>query len=211
MTSATAMDAAPASPVLRWPVLSRAFRLVVFALLAVGGLATMVQAHVIRGWESEVCAWAIGRLTSSSASADAARTTFSWDLFTPRAHGLIITPECTVAVMIGPLLISVAVVAAVRRLRPWRPLVGAAVGAALLTIVNFARLLIIAEAIHLFGDRAAFWWSHVVIGSLLSLAGFLGALAFAIRFSFADGRTGGPIRVGSPRRLDPSPTRKATP
>jgi len=182
-----------------------------FILLAGVGVATMARARAIRGWESEACAWLIGRLTSSSASADAPRTSFSWDLFTPRAHGLIITPECTVAVMVGPLLISVAVIAGLRRLRPWRPLVGAVVGAAFLVVVNLVRLLIIAEAIHLFGDRAAFWWTHVVIGSLLSLAGFLGALAFAIRFSFADQRTRGSTRGGPPHRPETSPTRKATP
>jgi exosortase/archaeosortase family protein len=176
-------------------------------LLVVTGTALVANGPLVRGFEARGTQLLVGLITRSTTRSDPARATLYWDLFTPSAHGLTVTPECTAAYTVGPLLIGLGLFARSARLRTGWLVAGALAAAVLLEAVNLARLTLIAWSVDAFGDRAALWWSHTVIGSALSLGSVILAVACALRLAFADRRSG---RSPSSPAPPAPPTNEAT-
>lgn len=87
-----------------------------------------------------------------------------------RYLGLLVTPECTVAILMAPFLLCTA-------WNIWRqpgivrPLSALGVALALLTLVNQLRLLTIAWLVRDMGIGSGFYWGHTLIGSLVTVFG----------------------------------------
>lgn len=177
-------------------------RLPASLLLLAAGLWFLLAANTVRGLEARGTAAIIGFATSSTTSVYPGRATFYWDLYTPKVYGLVVTPQCTVAYTGGPLLLVVALVALLRRLPPSRVLAGSLAALTVIITCNLARLTLIAWSIHRFGERAGLWWSHVLIGSLLTIGSLGLALACIVRIAF---------RPTSARCASAAPARRVPP
>jgi len=87
-----------------------------------------------------------------------------------RYLGLLVTPECTVAILMAPFLLCTA-------WNIWRqpgivrPLFALAVSVALLTLVNQLRLMTIAWLVRGMGISSGFYWGHTLVGSLITVFG----------------------------------------
>lgn len=160
------------------------------ALLAMS-IALVCWHAVYRALEVRIAAVLIGALTSAGVAAAPQRQTVYFGLGTGHAIGLRITPECTSAFLVVPLL---AVAAAMLWLRPRiirRVLAAAAVGTAVLVLVNQLRLLTLVALISNFGRERGYYLGHTLLGSMVSVFG--GAAALVV-FVWVATRTGGPGR-----------------
>jgi exosortase/archaeosortase family protein len=68
-----------------------------------------------------------------------------------------------------------------RRLTVHGVLIATAVTAAVLTVVNVLRLLVILVATHWWGLAGGYRWSHEVYGSLITVAGVCGGVALFLK------------------------------
>jgi len=98
----------------------------------------------------------------------------------PKWIGLVVTPECTVALLIAPLLALAAFLVLGRRLRIRSVLLATALTGAFLVVVNMIRLLVIVVSTHRWG-LSAFRWTHEIYGSLISIAGVCIASVFFLK------------------------------
>lgn len=89
---------------------------------------------------------------------------------TPYWVGMEVTPECTSAWLLAPLLGLAAVLAFGRRLTLRAVIIATAVTAGFLFAVNILRLTLILLAIHWWGYDG-YKWSHEVYGSLVTIIG----------------------------------------
>jgi exosortase/archaeosortase family protein len=90
--------------------------------------------------------------------------------------GLIITPECTIALLIVPFLLLTAGTVWIRMPLRW-PLIALAAAVLLLTAVNQLRLLTVTWFILGMGTHSGFYWGHTLVGSLITIAGIAVSLA----------------------------------
>jgi exosortase/archaeosortase family protein len=101
-------------------------------------------------------------------------------LGTPRGFGLVITNECTSAVLLIPLLVMMGSFMMFSRVSLRRQLLALAVGAALMLVVNIMRVAGICWATYSYGFDPGYKYSHVFVGSAFSLIGFVGAMLLAL-------------------------------
>lgn len=161
--------------------------LLFIALFAMGAFA-IVDAGFVRMTEAASSASVVGTLTSSDTYVRPHSSSFYWLMGTSDARGLHITPECSVAYVVGPLLILCGLLSLLRRL-PVRRMVGAAIaGVAVIASVNLLRISMVAVAVTHFPSDRAMWWWHVVVGSIVSLVGVGSGLALTTRVAFGGDR-----------------------
>jgi exosortase/archaeosortase family protein len=96
--------------------------------------------------------------------------------FPPGQVGLVVTPECTVALLIIPFLLVTA--AAVWMRAPLRrPLAALAAAIVLIAAFNQLRLLTVAWFILAMGSASGFYWGHTLVGSLITVVSLASSLA----------------------------------
>jgi exosortase/archaeosortase family protein len=106
------------------------------------------------------------------------RQTVYFGLGTPTELGLRMTPECTSAFLLIPLI---AVAAALIALRPAiyrRVLFSLGLAAVVLIAVNQLRILTLAGLVGWLGTYRGYYWGHTMIGSMVSVFG--GAIALVL-------------------------------
>jgi len=155
--------------------------LVSLALLGAGVGLLLVQPQ-IRAMESLIASWVAINVLDMTIVHQAGTAVMYLTLpeqgATTSWIGLEITPECTVALLIAPLIILSAGLVLGRRLSIRALLIATLVTAVLFVVVNLIRLLVIAGATHLWG-LSAFRWTHEIYGSLISIVGVcLGIVVF---------------------------------
>jgi len=166
-------------------------RRLVALLLVLAGMAVIASAQAVRAVEAAIAAALIGPLTRTQTYVWGSRGSFFWGMGTDHAHGIRITGECSLAYVAGPMLIGFGLLLLLKRLPSPQVVVGAAVGIALMLIVNTFRLLLIAGAIHHWDSETAFWWAHVVLGSMVAVIGNVVGMAVALTIAFRN-RPGAP-------------------
>jgi exosortase/archaeosortase family protein len=112
----------------------------------------------------------------------------AWFAKSPVLHiGLIVTPDCTIALLTIPFLVSTALLVWQRApLR--RSITGLAVALLLLEVLNQARLLTIAGTILVMGYPGGYYWGHTLVGSIIIVVGLAAAVAIFAMLTL--GRTG---------------------
>jgi exosortase/archaeosortase family protein len=173
------------------PVGTRVLARCMAAALLAMAVALVCWHAAYRAMEIRIAAVLIGALTSSGVYAAPQRQTVYFGLGTGHAIGLRITPECTSAFLVVPLL---AAAAAMLWLRPriiGRVLAAAGVGTAVLVLVNQLRLLTLVVLISGFGRERGYYLGHTLLGSMVSVFG--GAVALVV-FVWVATRSGGPAR-----------------
>jgi exosortase/archaeosortase family protein len=95
--------------------------------------------------------------------------------------GLQITVECTTLVLVVPTLAFCAIaIMCLRNLRWTGWIIGALVGLAMVSVVNLARIGMIAAATVWWKD-GGYEWSHLLIGTVFALIGIVASLAVMLR------------------------------
>jgi exosortase/archaeosortase family protein len=161
-------------------------RLVFMAVLACVAVLLVVFQHQFRDLEAVVAAHLCSIVTPTLAAPGAPIVWFG--LGTPNGFGLVITPDCSSALLIAPLCVLGILLMIPRKLPLHRVWAGLAVAAALLVAGNMARIGLIAEMIHLYGIGAGYQLGHLVLGSLLSMVCI--AISMVVLTLIVTGRAG---------------------
>jgi exosortase/archaeosortase family protein len=149
------------------------------------GLAALVYRKIfqIRVFE----AWLSSRIVAKATSLPTGywhKFAGMWFAPTPSDQiGLIITPECTVALLVIPFLLITAVTVWLRTPLRW-PLTALAAAVVLLVTINQLRLLTVVWFIRAMGNQSGFYWGHTLVGSLITIAGIgLSLLVYSLIFA----------------------------
>jgi exosortase/archaeosortase family protein len=142
-------------------------RLVAIAVLAAITVLLLVFQYQFRDVEAAAAARLYGAVTPTLAAPGAPIVWFG--LGAPGAFGLVITPDCSSALLIAPLCVLGIGLSIPRKLALRRVCAGLAVAAALLVAGNLARIGLIAVMIRLYGIGTGYQLGHLVLGSLLSV------------------------------------------
>lgn len=163
-------------------------RLLPSALLVACGGLLIVANDAFRSLEAR-CAQPVVALATGSTSG-AVRDVVFFGLGTDHSTGLRITTGCTTAGLLVPFLLVMAAIVAKSTVPVVRVLVVTALGALMLLAVNVLRLTVIAWATSMWGLGDGFEISHVLIGSILAVAGFAGTLVVSVRLLVRGGKPG---------------------
>jgi exosortase/archaeosortase family protein len=109
---------------------------------------------------------------------------------------LVITPACTVALLMAPFLVAAALLIWQRVPLRW-PLIAVAVALVMLVAVNQFRLLAIVWFVRGLGYQKGFYWGHTMVGSVITIVGLATSLGVFVVLS-------GRHRYFRPRRADQS-------
>jgi exosortase/archaeosortase family protein len=142
-------------------------RFVTIAVLAAIAVLLLVFQYQFRDLEAAAAARLYGAVTPTLAAPGAPIVWFG--LGSPGAFGLVITPDCSSALLIAPLCVLGIGLAIPRKLMLRRVCAGLAVAAALLVTGNLARIGLIAVMIRLYGIGTGYQLGHLILGSLLSV------------------------------------------
>lgn len=176
-------------------------RILVVGLLAVA--VGLVLAHrIYRTAEIVLAGWAVDLTTSSGVYVAASRQTVYFGLGSSTPLGLKMTPECTSAFLLLPLLVVGAVMIALRPRITRRVLLALAVAAVAVIVVNQLRVLTLVGLVNWLGIDRGYYWGHTLLGSMVSVIGGAAAL---VLFVWLSTRT----PKGTPAR-EPRPTGEAT-
>jgi len=155
---------------------------VVGALLGVG--AALVGWHgVYRSLEIRLAAVLIDATTSSGVYVAPHRQTVYFGLGTDHAIGLKITPECTSAFLVVPLLLVAAAMVSLRPRITRRVLASLGLAVVVLVLVNQVRMLTLVALIGGFGRHRGYYLGHTLLGSMVSVFGGAAALVLFVWLS----------------------------
>ncbi|MDH6119786.1 exosortase/archaeosortase family protein [Kitasatospora sp. GAS204B] len=148
------------------------------ALLALATLLLLLRQADFRSMEARVCADLMGSVMSggSQSSAD----TVYVGIGTRAPLGLKITAECTVLILLVPLMAAGTVLMACTRISLARITAALAAAGVIIIAANQLRLALILLFIRAWGMQTGYEISHKFVGSLVALAGF--ALGFLVLF-----------------------------
>lgn len=153
-------------------------RVLVATTLVSAGILLVACHEMVRTWEAMLSArWLDGILAGGADPVGVG----IYVRDTP-AGGLVfqITPECTVVVLVAPMLLFGAALALHRRTGLARALWATVAGCVLLTVVNQFRIGLIIWATQQWGLDPGYEISHKLVGSVIGIGGFVGAVIVAL-------------------------------
>lgn len=107
-----------------------------------------------------------------------ARQTVYFGLGGDSPFGLRMTPECTSAFLVLPLLVVGAIMIALRPRITRQVLIALGVAALAVIVVNQLRVLTIVGLVNWLGTDLGYYWGHTMLGSMVSVFG--GAVALVL-------------------------------
>ncbi|MDQ2810949.1 MAG: exosortase/archaeosortase family protein [Actinomycetota bacterium] len=166
------------------------------AMGLLGGIALslMIYQYQFRNLEADAAAHLFGVITPTLAGASAPIIWFG--LPGAKAFGLVITPDCSSALLIVPLCVLGMLLMIPRKLRVRRVAKAVAVAATLLVSGNMLRIAVIAVTTRLGGLGAGYQFGHLVLGSLISIVCI--ALSLTLLTAMVSSKDG--VRVSAVRR-----------
>ena len=150
-------------------------RVTIVVLLAAA--AGLVFAHrLYRTAEISLSGLVLQVLSSDGVYVAAERQTVYFGLGTDTPLGLHMTPECTSAFLVLPLLVVGAVMIALRPRIQQRVLLALAVAVGAVVVVNQFRVLTLVGLVDWLGVDTGYYWGHTLLGSMVSVFGGAAAL-----------------------------------
>lgn len=144
--------------------------------------AVLVGLFVLQSWfragEAALSSQVVAALAHTRTSAVPGQAVLYFGFGGDKVLGLKITPECTAAFLIAPL---VAVAAVMVRLRPAvtrRVLAALGIGVLLLILTNQLRITVVVWLVQWLGPDTGYYWGHTLMGSAVSVVG--GAVSLAV-------------------------------
>jgi exosortase/archaeosortase family protein len=170
------VDGAPLRP----NTYARTARWFAAAAFASTGVTLVVLARAWRGVEAVLSGSAIQFVTGQTTMAVPKRHLLILYQHTSVQSVFVLTSECSVAYLIAALLIGGAPLLLLRQLAPWRTAMAITATAAILTLVNVARLTAIGATVSVWGRDPGLAIAHTYLGSLLTVVGTcVAGVAFA--------------------------------
>jgi hypothetical protein len=151
-------------------------RAAAIAALALTASALLVFEYQFRHLEAVTASAMIGLMTPTLAATKAPIIWFG--LGQPGAFGLVITPDCSSALLLVPLCLLGIGLMIPRRLHAGRVAGGLGGAAVLLIGGNMARIGVIAVAVRIAGLGLGYQVGHLIIGSLVSIICIAASLVF---------------------------------
>jgi hypothetical protein len=137
------------------------------AVLGVVVLTLVIFEYQLRHAEADAAGGIYGLVTPVLV---ATRAPIIWfGLGTPGAFGLVITPDCSSALLVAPLCALGMVLMIPRKLAMHRVAKALSVAATVLVAGNLTRIGVIALAIRVAGIGTGYQVGHLVLGSLISI------------------------------------------
>jgi hypothetical protein len=169
------------------------------AALGVTAVALLVFEYQFRHIEAVAASTMISVMTPALAATKAPIIWFG--LGQPRAFGLVITPDCSSALLLVPLCLLGIGLMIPRRLHAGRVASGLGGAAVMLVGGNLARIGIIALAIRVAGLGLGYQVGHLIVGSLVSIVCIAASLVFLAWTITSPWRhpADGPAGAGSPQ------------
>ena len=99
---------------------------------------------------------------------------------------LVVTPECSVLLMLIPLMALFGLLLGLGRLKNRNLLLATGVAALIMIVINQLRLAMIVGSIHLFGFARGYPISHIYLGSVFAVFGFAFAIFTFIKIASRD-------------------------
>lgn len=149
------------------PVIARS-RIVPIALLGGIVLSLLLFQYQFRHLEAAAAGGVYGLITPTLAASSAPIVWFGLGM--PGSFGLVITPECSSALLLAPLCVLGMGLMIPRKLAVRRVFAALAVAALFLVTGNLARIGLIAVMIRLYGMGTGYQVGHLILGSLVSIA-----------------------------------------
>jgi len=157
-------------------------RVVVIALL--GAAAALVLANqAYRNAEITLSGFLIGVVGSDGVAVVPDRQTVYFGLGSDTPLGLRMTPECTSAFLVLPLLVIGAVMIALRPRVTRRVLLALAAASVAVVVVNQLRVLSLVGLVEWLGTDDGYYWGHTLLGSMVSVFGGAAALVLFVRLA----------------------------
>ncbi|MET1072307.1 MAG: exosortase P [Umezawaea sp.] len=157
-------------------------RVIVVALL--GAAAALVFANrLYRDAEISLSGLLLGVVDPGGVAVVPERQTVYFGLHSGTPLGLRMTPECTSAFLVLPLLVIGAVVVALRPRVKRRVLLALGAAAVVVVVVNQLRVLTLAGLVEWLGVDTGYYWGHTLLGSMVSVFGGAAALVLFARLA----------------------------
>jgi exosortase/archaeosortase family protein len=156
---------------------SRFVRLAVAGFLLACAIVVPSQDQRIRDAEAWLASHVIAMLGVPTGFLGGSAS-MAWFALSPKFRiGLIVTPDCTVALLTIPFLVAGALLIWLRA-PVWRTAGGIALAVVSLELLNQARLFMIAAMTRFIGYPTGFYWGHTLFGSVLLVLGLTAILTF---------------------------------
>ncbi len=167
-----AVASAPLPSFSRFPL-----RVAVLAVIAVAvGLVLAERAY--RVFEVQFAGAILRIITTSGVFVAGERETVYFGLSGDTPLGLRMTPECSSAFMLLPLLLVTAAMLYFRPRNAKRLFTSLAISAVVVILVNQMRILAIFGLVNWLGVDEGYYWGHTLLGSMVSVLG--GAIALVL-------------------------------
>ncbi len=145
-------------------------------VIALGALAATVAGLVLaerfyRELEVRLAGAILDVVTTSGVYVAGDRESVYFGLTGAAPFGLRMTPECSSAFLLLPLLLVTAVMLYFRPANGKRLLFSLGIAALVVILVNQLRILTIVGLVHLYGTDEGYYWGHTLLGSMVSVLG----------------------------------------
>ena len=150
-------------------------RVIVFALLG-AATALVVANQAYRDAEITLSGLLLRAVGADGVAVVPDRQTVYFGLGSDSPLGLRMTPECTSAFLVLPLLVVGAVLIALRPRITRRVLVALAAATVVVVVVNQFRVLTLVGLVEWLGTDDGYYWGHTLLGSMVSVFGGAAAL-----------------------------------
>ena len=156
----------------------------VVALALLGASAALVVANqAYREAEVSLAGLLLGAIGPDGVAVVAERQTVYFGLGSDTPLGLRMTPECTSAFLVLPLLVIGAAMIALRPRITRRVLVALGAAAVAVVVVNQFRVLTLVGLVEWLGVDTGYHWGHTLLGSVVSVFGGAAALVLFVRLA----------------------------
>ncbi|MEU0797990.1 exosortase P [Amycolatopsis sp. NPDC005961] len=160
-----AVASAPNSGTTKFPLV------IALGALVVAGAALVLAERFYRELEVRLAGVILDLITTSGVYVAPDRESVYFGLSSATPFGLRMTPECSSAFLLLPLLVVTMAMLYFRPANAKRLFFSLGISALVVVLVNQLRILTIVGLVHEFGTDEGYYWGHTLLGSMVSVLG----------------------------------------
>ncbi|MDT7797260.1 MAG: hypothetical protein QOI78_693 [Actinomycetota bacterium] len=167
-----AVASAPNAGMAKFPLV------VALSALAAAGAVLVLAERFYRELEVRLAGAVLNVITTSGVYVAPDRESVYFGLSGATPFGLRMTPECSSAFLLLPLLVVTMALLYFRPANAKRLFFSLGISAIVVVLVNQLRILTIVGLVHEYGTDEGYYWGHTLLGSMVSVFG--GAVSLAL-------------------------------
>ncbi len=160
-----AVASAPNSGMTKFP------QVVALGALAAAGVVVVLAERLYRELEVRLAGAILDLFTTSGVYVAPDRESVYFGLTSTTPFGLRMTPECSSAFLLLPLLVVTMAMLYFRPSNARRLFFSLGISAVVVVLVNQLRILTIVGLVHGLGTDEGYYWGHTLLGSMVSVFG----------------------------------------